>query len=89
MPMTTAIIATTAENEPPESGDDASDADRIGAVANIAPSSKLLARVSVPMYTRVGSEGSNKAIIHSSDSADAAMQNDDDGAMHVCGCARR
>ena len=47
------------------------------------PSSRPLARVSVPMYTRVGSAGLNKRYIKSSDTTEVATQNDDHRAVHV------
>src|SRR6476659_518852 len=72
-PMMATITATSAVTTAAERPTTLPTADRIGAVANSAPSSKLLARVSVPMYTRVGSDGSNSRIICSSESAEATM----------------
>ena len=57
---------------------------RNGAVANNAPSRRLLARVSVPTYTRVGSVRLNSLIIWANESTEAPTQ-----AMMTARCTLR
>ena len=72
IPIETATTAAAALN--PRERASRVTAERNGAAANIAPKRRLLARVSVPKYTRVGSVTLNSLIIWPKESSEATTQ---------------